>query len=116
MSQSYCSYSSDTILSCSNCGEITYDCKTNSFHRRSAGGGDCRGLRPNRPVAGDSSAQVQQAVKLAERNWDHFNKAQVEKLIATYGKASPTYNPAKPPMPCSTGITRWFSWMLRKQR
>jgi len=48
-------------------------------------------------VGGDSTAQVQQAVKLADRNWDHFNKAQVEKLIATYGKTSPNYNPAKPP-------------------
>jgi len=48
-------------------------------------------------VASDSSIQVQQAVKLADRNWDHFNKAQVEKLIATYGKTSPNYNPAKPP-------------------
>lgn len=44
-----------------------------------------------------SSAQTQQAVKLADRNWDGFNKAQIEKFLATYGKGSPNYNPAKPP-------------------
>ena len=44
-----------------------------------------------------ASSQSQSAVKLADRNWDSFNKAQIEKLIATYGKTSPNYNPAKPP-------------------
>jgi phosphoserine phosphatase len=47
--------------------------------------------------AASASSQSQSAVKLADRNWDSFNKAQIEKLIATYGKASPNYNPAKPP-------------------
>ncbi len=45
----------------------------------------------------DSQAQVQQAVKLADYNWDKFNKAQIEKLLTTYGKGSANYNPAKPP-------------------
>ena len=49
------------------------------------------------PNSGTSSAQVQNAVKLADRNWDTFNKAQLEKFIATNGKSSASYNPAKPP-------------------
>jgi phosphoserine phosphatase len=44
-----------------------------------------------------SASQVQQAVKLADHNWDKFNKAQLEKLLTTYGKGSADYNPAKPP-------------------
>ena len=44
-----------------------------------------------------SSDQTQQAVKLADRSWDGFNKAQIEKFLATYGKGGPNYNPAKPP-------------------
>jgi phosphoserine phosphatase len=48
-------------------------------------------------TAPDSSAQVQQAIKLADHNWDKFNKAQLEKLLATHGKTSANYNPAKPP-------------------
>ena len=48
-------------------------------------------------TAPDSQVQVQQAVKLADANWDKFNKAQLDKFIATYGKGSPSYNPAKPP-------------------
>ena len=47
--------------------------------------------------AASASSQSQSAVKLADRNWDSFNKSQIEKLIATYGKTSPNYNPAKPP-------------------
>ena len=35
-----------------------------------------------------SSAQTQQAVKLADRNWDGFNKAQIEKFLATFNLAS----------------------------
>ena len=46
---------------------------------------------------GTSSAQVQGTVKLAANNWDTFNKAQIEKLLATYGKGSAGYNPANPP-------------------
>ena len=49
------------------------------------------------PNSATSASQSQSAVKLADRNWDSFNKAQIEKLIATYGKTSPNYNPAKPP-------------------
>ncbi len=30
-------------------------------------------------------------------NWDAFNKAHIERVINTYGKMSPTYNPAAPP-------------------
>jgi hypothetical protein len=45
----------------------------------------------------ESQAQVQQATKLADYNWDKFNKAQIEKLLTTHGKGSATYNPAKPP-------------------
>lgn len=49
------------------------------------------------PNSAASSSQSQSAVKLADRNWDSFNKSQIEKLIVTYGKTSPNYNPAKPP-------------------
>jgi phosphoserine phosphatase len=49
------------------------------------------------PTSGASMAQTQKAVKLADRNWDSFNKAQLEKLLNTYGKNSASYNPAKPP-------------------
>lgn len=35
--------------------------------------------------------------RLQALNWDKFNKAQLEKLIAQYGKDSPSYNPKKPP-------------------
>lgn len=45
----------------------------------------------------ESATQVRLATKLADHNWDKFNKAQLEKLIATYGKGSANYNPAKPP-------------------
>jgi phosphoserine phosphatase len=49
------------------------------------------------PNSSASSAQTQNAVKLADRNWDGFNKSQMDKFIATYGKTSANYNPAKPP-------------------
>lgn len=49
------------------------------------------------PTSGTSMSQTQKAVKLADRNWDSFNKAQLEKLLNTYGKNSASYNPAKPP-------------------
>ena len=49
------------------------------------------------PSAPEQSLQAQQAIKLADRNWDKFNKAQLEKLIAQNGKSSASYNPAKPP-------------------
>jgi hypothetical protein len=55
------------------------------------------------------------AVKLADRNWDSFNKAQLEKLLNTYGKNSASYNPAKPPYAYSIGITPWFSSISRKR-
>jgi phosphoserine phosphatase len=48
-------------------------------------------------TAPESTTQVQQAIKLADHNWDKFNKAQLEKLLATHGKTSASYNPAKPP-------------------
>jgi Phosphoserine phosphatase len=35
--------------------------------------------------------------KLDAGNWDKFNKAQMDKLMAKHGKGSPNYNPAKPP-------------------
>ncbi len=47
------------------------------------------------PVSGVS--QSQSAIKLADRNWDNFNRAKIEKFLNTYGKNSPSYNPAKPP-------------------
>ncbi len=50
---------------------------------------------PSKPAA--SSAQAAEVVKLADGNWDKFNKSQLDKLMATYGKASPGYNAAKPP-------------------
>jgi phosphoserine phosphatase len=34
---------------------------------------------------------------LNEKNWDTFNKTQIEKLINTYGNASKDYNASKPP-------------------
>ena len=37
------------------------------------------------------------AMKLQTGNWDQFNRAQIDKMIAQYGKGSPNYNPAKPP-------------------
>ena len=49
------------------------------------------------PTSAAPTAQVQSAIKLADRNWDSFNKAQLEKLLNNYGKNSPGYNPAKPP-------------------
>jgi phosphoserine phosphatase len=51
----------------------------------------------NAPNSAASSSQTQNAVKLADRNWDTFNKSQMEKFLATYGKTSANYNPAKPP-------------------
>jgi phosphoserine phosphatase len=36
-------------------------------------------------------------VRLIEGNWDAFNRSRLEDMIATYGKFSPNYNPAKPP-------------------
>lgn len=56
--------------------------------------GGCAQYQTSAP---QSSAQVQQAIKLADHNWDKFNKAQLEKLLATHGKTSANYNPAKPP-------------------
>ena len=35
--------------------------------------------------------------KLKDGNWDKFNKAQIEKMMAENGKGSPNYNPARPP-------------------
>lgn len=49
------------------------------------------------PTSTASTVQVQNAIKLADRNWDSFNKTQLEKFLNTYGKTSPNYNPAKPP-------------------
>jgi phosphoserine phosphatase len=36
-------------------------------------------------------------VRLIEGNWDAFNRSRLENMIATYGKFSSSYNPAKPP-------------------
>jgi phosphoserine phosphatase len=58
--------------------------------------GACAQTPPDASQA-SPTAQSQGAIKLAQRNWDTFNKAQIEKLLVTYGKASPGYNPAKPP-------------------
>ena len=68
-------------------------------------------IRPAAPAAGNGcsanapaapAAQTQRAVKLADRHWDGFNKAQIEKLLLAYGKTSPNYNPAKPLPPLRT--------------
>lgn len=37
------------------------------------------------------------APQLIKGNWDNFNRDQLNKLIATYGKTSPNYNPNNPP-------------------
>lgn len=56
--------------------------------------GGCAQYQATAPA---STAQVQRAVRLADHNWDKFNKTQLEKLLATHGKTSASYNPAKPP-------------------
>jgi len=41
--------------------------------------------------------QTKAPIKLLEGQWDDFNRAQLEKMINTYGNTSPNYNPEKPP-------------------
>lgn len=48
-------------------------------------------------VAGPGSVQAEAKATLEQGNWDPFNKAQLESLIAKYGKESTTYNAAKKP-------------------
>jgi phosphoserine phosphatase len=49
------------------------------------------------PVLHFISCSGVSAPHLQELNWDSFNRAQIEKLIARCGKGSPSYNPDKPP-------------------
>ena len=49
------------------------------------------------PEATSPTVQLQSVVKLENRNWDPFNKAQMEKFLNTYGKNGATYNPQKRP-------------------
>lgn len=45
-----------------------------------------------------SSGNIQQSKeKLQALNWDKFNKSQLDKMMAQYGKDSPGYDPAHPP-------------------
>lgn len=48
-------------------------------------------------VAGPLAVKAEAKSYLEKGNWDPYNKAQLDKLIADYGKDSPTYNPAKKP-------------------
>ncbi len=43
------------------------------------------------------SVQNVDARKLMDGQWDAFNKKKIEELIAAHGKASPQYDPQKPP-------------------
>lgn len=43
------------------------------------------------------AATQHQALKLAPLNWDKFNREQIDKMIAAYGKSSPNYDPKKRP-------------------
>lgn len=45
----------------------------------------------------DAAAQAQSAIKLEARNWDSFNRTQIDQLLKTYGKDSPGYNPQQRP-------------------
>ncbi|MDR2113527.1 MAG: haloacid dehalogenase-like hydrolase [Candidatus Accumulibacter sp.] len=46
---------------------------------------------------GAQVAASQQAIKLTPRNWDSFNREQLDNFIAAYGNASASYNPGKRP-------------------
>lgn len=52
---------------------------------------------PDSNIGVSSWEQRAPAKKLLDGNWDKFNKSQLDKMIAQYGKSSPNYNPAKPP-------------------
>ncbi len=54
-------------------------------------------LAQSAPKQPQQSVQELKQGKLVALNWDKFNKPQLEKMIATYGKDSPNYNPARPP-------------------
>ncbi len=41
--------------------------------------------------------QLPASKQLIKGNWDPFNRAQIDKMLAMYGNSSPTYNPAKKP-------------------
>ena len=43
------------------------------------------------------SVQQQSAIKLEARNWDAFNRTQIEKLLNAYGKNSTAYDPKRRP-------------------
>lgn len=59
--------------------------------------GACASSPEHATVLASSSAQVQSAIKLDAKNWDDFNRTQLEKLLNAYGKNSPTYNPQRRP-------------------
>lgn len=58
------------------------------------------GCQTTSEVVSQTASQVSQALqaqKLEKGNWDDFNRVQLDKMLATYGKSSPNYDPAKPP-------------------
>ena len=44
-----------------------------------------------------ADAQLPESKQLIQGNWDKFNRAQLNKFMATYGNTNPNYNPAKKP-------------------
>ncbi|ENO85520.1 haloacid dehalogenase-like hydrolase [Thauera linaloolentis] len=58
------------------------------------------GCQTSSEVVSQTAAQVaalQAPQKLEKGNWDDFNRAQLDKMIATHGRASPSYDAKKPP-------------------
>ena len=49
------------------------------------------------PTAEAPLSRLHTTARLANHNWDPFNRVQLETFIATYGKDGLHYNPAKPP-------------------
>ncbi|MDR2614844.1 MAG: haloacid dehalogenase-like hydrolase, partial [Candidatus Accumulibacter sp.] len=56
----------------------------------------CNAAPTASPQAAVQATRASQ-VRLIEGNWDTFNRSRLEDMIATHGKFSPNYNPAKPP-------------------
>jgi len=44
-----------------------------------------------------AGAQLPESKQLIQGNWDKFNRAQLNKMMALYGNTNPNYNPAKKP-------------------
>ena len=44
-----------------------------------------------------AGGQLPESKQLIEGNWDKFNRAQLNKMLAMYGNTNPNYNPAKKP-------------------